>query len=54
MLSTNPTRSLREMYDIAPDYLDGAEEDRDEEDEDLRTADHRQRLLGCLRRGSAV
>jgi hypothetical protein len=34
MLLNNPTRSERELYDCAPDYLDG-EEDQQRADRDL-------------------
>ncbi len=37
MILNNPTRSEREMYDIAPDYLDG------EEDEEAADREERER-----------
>jgi hypothetical protein len=47
MLNTNPTRSLREMYDRAPDYLEGEEdiERADREGRERMDDDHADEVL---------
>lgn len=57
MLFTDPTRSPRELYDCAPDYLDGEEEieeaDKREAEEEAELEYRRkQRVAKCFRRRS--